>query len=98
MKHYKEFEKEYIGSSDIASLTVRAPMQVETLDFLSDGEYDAYICSGNDVEIGNHYELVFTCKSWAKIYDDEGLVKELHGKFIDFYRAGSFGCIIHIHD
>lgn len=110
MKNYKEFEKEFIGASDGASLILRGSPNREKLNyetwereslkylhFGADGVYNAYIVNGKDVEIGKHYEKVVSFKEWLKIYDDDGLTKHfrLHGT-IDIYRAGEFGCIIHL--
>ena len=50
-KFYKNFKKVYIGTSDIASLTVRSVFDVYNLSFGEDGAYSAYECFG-DVEIG----------------------------------------------
>lgn len=60
MKMYKDFPKVYIGESDIASLTLRTPVDAHVLKFGSDGYYKAYIVNG-EAEIGNHYKLDFTC-------------------------------------
>lgn len=98
-KFYKDFEKVYIGTSDIASLTVRSVFDVHNLSFGEDGAYSAYECFG-DVEIGGNYSKVFSGKSWIKIYDDSELVYNKHFDefpFFDIYRAGNFGCIIHWH-
>lgn len=99
---YKNFSQKYIGESDIASLTLRSPEGVFNLHFGGDGRYFAYICKGADVEIGDHYQLVYTAPLWLKIYDDTELVLNLHadelnGKIFDIYRAGDYGCIIHCH-
>ena len=98
-KFYKDFKKVYIGTSDIASLTVRSVFDVHNLSFGEDGAYSAYECFG-DVEIGEHYSKVFSGKTWLKIYDDSELVYSKHFDefpFFDIYRAGNYGCIIHWH-
>ena len=108
MKSYKEFDKEYIGTSDSASLILCGcpydckieDMEKESLKYLNfgeDGSYYAYIIKENDVEIGNHYKKVVSFKNWLKIYDDFELAKcfRINGR-IDIYRAGEFGCIIHL--
>ncbi|MBO5416740.1 MAG: hypothetical protein J6A83_08945 [Clostridia bacterium] len=104
MKKYKDFEKVYIGSSDIASLTVRSVQTVATLNFIEDGSYHAYECFG-EVEIGSHYTKVFSGKTWLTIYDDEGRTYKHHSwnqnteyPLVDIYRSGDFGCIIHWHN
>lgn len=99
MKNYKEFQKIHIGSSGIASLTLRSCGNVAPLDFGEDGSYSAYECFG-DVAIGEHYEKVFSGESWLKIFDDDMLRYDKRGgeyKHIDIYRAGEMGCIIHWH-
>ena len=100
MKHYKSFERIYIGSSDIGSLTVRSVHDVAPLHFGKDGSYFAYVCFGEDIEIGEHYEHFFSGKTWLKIYDDTGLVYDEYQPVgeVDIYRAGEMGCIIHWHD
>ncbi len=95
MKSYKSFNKAFIGASDIASLTVRSCGKVAVLNFGSDGSYHAYIVKG-EAEIGTHYELVFECENWLKVYDDCDLTYGCLGKTIKIYRAGDFGCIIQI--
>ena len=102
MKSYKDFEKMYIGESDIASLTMVgfAPEQgltAQLLHFGGDNAYSAYIVDEPDVEIGAHYSLVSSFDSWLKIYDDMGLVFERCSDKIEVYRAGEYGCIIHLH-
>lgn len=101
MKSYRDFEKQFIGTSDIASLTVRSGMKIGSIDFGEDGCYSAYICFGDDVEIGEHYSRVFEGSgAWLKIYDDFGLAFEQYTEFIkcSIYVAGNFGCIIHFHN
>lgn len=101
MKSYKDFEKIYIGCSDIGSLVVRSPYAVREMFFAGDGEYEAYECFG-ECEIPEHYNLVFSGRAWLKIYDDN---KKTYDRFVpnscnkfDIYRAGDFGCIIHWHN
>jgi hypothetical protein len=99
MTSYKDFGKTYIGDSDIAALTIRTVEGVYDLCFGGDNSYYAYVCEG-DVEIGEHYKKVFSGDTWIKIYDDQGLTFNRYagyGKTIDIYRAGEYGCIIHIH-
>lgn len=100
MKTYKDFEKQYIGSSDIASLILvgcaENGLQLTKLPFGEDGTYWAYIVDENDVEIGAHYKEETTFRSWLKIYDDSEKTYEVSAKEIRIYRAGDFGCIIHL--
>ena len=100
MKTYKDFEKQYIGSSDIASLILAGYKEREgittiPLHFGQDGSYSAYIVEG-ETEIGSHYEKRAEFESWMKIYDDEELIKSFNGKKMIVYRAAEMGCIIQI--
>lgn len=100
MKNYKDFEKQYIGDSDIASLILAGCQEGKgfvtfPLHFGQDGNYSAYIIEGEAI-IGSHYEKRVEFDSWLKIYDDEGLVKDFRGKKIIVYRAAEMGCIIQI--
>lgn len=95
MKNYKDFEKVFIGDSDIASLTLRSPMEATVLNFGEDNSYKAYIVEGN-AEIGEHYDKVYECNNWLKIYDDDGLSAEFDADYIAVYRAGEMGCIIQL--
>lgn len=97
MRDYHDYEKKFIGSSDIAALIVVAPtkegLSSKIIEFGEDGNYRAYIVDG-EAEIESHYELVFECKSWLKIYDDEELTFKESGSRFKIFRAGDFGCII----
>lgn len=99
MKTYKDFEKQYIGDSDVASLILvgcgKNGLNLKELHFGQDASYHAYIVEG-EAEIGSHYYKVAEFESWMKIYDDEGLVKRFNGKQIIVYRAAEMGCIIQI--
>lgn len=102
MKNYKDFEKIFLGGSDIASLTMRSVFDVAILRFGKDGAYNAYECFGDDVTIGEHYRAVFDGNTWLTIYDDDGKVYDAHhpNDFakVTVYRAGEHGCIIHWHN
>lgn len=99
-QHYKDFCKEYIGESDIASLILvgcgKKRLLLKELGFDGDDSYSAYIVDGGDVVIGSHYEKVAEFHSWMKVYDDYNMVKEFHANKIIVYRAGGFGCIIQL--
>ena len=102
MKNYKDFSREYIGSSDIASLVMvgckdNVGAVAELLRFGKDGDYSAYVCEG-EVSIGDHYELVAEFNTWLKIYDDEKLIRKFKGRAIRIYRAGQEGVIVNILD
>lgn len=100
MRTYKDFKKEYIGSSDIASLILAGcdnnGLSLRELHFGGDGSYNAYIVDDDLEEIPGHYHKVAEFESWLKIYDDDGLVYSLNGEKIIVYRAADFGCIIQI--
>lgn len=97
MKNYKEYEKRFIGSSDIAALILvgcdENGLKTSTLDFGEDGSYMAYVVD-EDAEIGAHYKKVADFKHWLKIYDDDELTYRVNAQEINIYRAGDFGCII----
>lgn len=101
MKSYKDFEKIYIGCSDIGSLIIRSPHMTKEMFFGSDSRYEAYECFG-EVEIPKHYDLIYSGRTWLRIYDDN---EKSYYRFrpkeytrFDIYRAGDFGCIIHWHN
>lgn len=99
MKNYKDYEKEFIGSSDIATLILAGcgedGVKISTLHFGSDGTYRAYIVD-QDTEIPDHYKLVDEFESWLKIYDDEELTYKAYAREIKVYRAAEMGCIIQV--
>ena len=74
MKNYKDYEKQCIGCSDIASLILRGintndELELKALKFGGDGVYWAYIVDA-DTEIPEHYTQVAEFKYWMQIYDD----------------------------
>lgn len=89
---YKE-KTYFIGSSDIASLTVRFPTKAETLDFGMDGEYAAHFVA-NDEDVPPHYHKVMSGERWCKVYDDYGLTTDIEADEIDIYQAGEMGALI----
>lgn len=106
MKSYKDFEKIYIGYSDIGDLIIKNMDKVEILHFPCDGEYHAYhvqTLSCNNVKIPSHYHKVMSGTGELKIYDDKQLTYrqacflDVKANHWDIYRAGDFGCIIHWH-
>ena len=101
MKTYKDFEKQYIGSSDIAALIMSGyrngdGLVAEILSFGEDNVYDAYIVTDPKAEIGCHYSKVASFNNWLKIYDDTGLSYNVEGSEINIYRSEMYGCIIQI--
>lgn len=99
MKSYKEFEKTYIGDSDIAALVLvgcdKTSIVSQILNFGEDGTYKAYVVD-SDTEIGNHYVERYRFNHWLKIYDDDGYTAEFKADLIIVYRAGEMGCIIQL--
>lgn len=93
--NYKFYEKKHIGSSDIASLTLRFPSKAEVINFGGDGSFYAYVVDEN-AEIGSHYTLEASGESWIKIYDDNGLSFDAYAEKINIYTAGGYGCIIQL--
>lgn len=101
-KNYKDFEKIFIGESDISQLTLRyfnnidKKVELDSLHFGEDGDYNAYLIQDEeDVEIPEHYHLVFDKQvSWIDIIDDMGIIAFDCPANIKIYRAGDFGCII----
>jgi hypothetical protein len=104
MKTYKDFGKEYIGCSDIASLIMvgcrgREGLKTEALRFGEDGCYKAYVihqAEDEEIKIESHYTKVATFNHWLKLYDDDGLTFKTTAKEINIYRGGDFGCIIQV--
>lgn len=102
MKSYKEFEKIYIGGSDIACLVLvgckvnekgeSLGAFTELLHFGEDGSYTAYYVR-EPCEIGEHYKKVASFNGWLRIYSDFDRTFNEYGDF-NIYRAGDFGCII----
>lgn len=99
MKTYRDFEKQVIGGSDSAVLTLTGStnggVKSEVLHFGSDGYYTAYIVD-EPCDIPSHYEKEASFKNWMKIFDDDGQTGTFEATEINVYRAGSFGCIIEL--
>lgn len=99
MRSYKEYEKKYIGMSDIANLILAGSsdngLRLTALHFGMDNDYYAYIVD-SDAEIGEHYTKVAEFKGWLRIYDDSFLTREINADKISIYRAGEMGCIIQL--
>ena len=102
MKDYHDFEKVYIGSSDIATvitvgMSTEGPFKTDSISFGSDGVYTAYFVN-EEIEIPTHYRLVNEFAYWLKIYDDRKCtlyIRAAKGKTIKIYQAGMFGCLIY---
>lgn len=100
MKTYKNYPKNYIGSSDIASLVMAGYRKnqglcLEALHFGGDGSYYAYIVDA-DAIIGDHYKKIADFNAWLKIYDDDELTACYKAESIIVYRAREHGCIIQL--
>ena len=84
---YKEYNKEYIGSSDYSSLIlVGCENGVKTfaLNFGEDSNYYAYIVD-NKAHIGSHYMKVAEFTAWLKMDLFIGLRRMLFG-YIELVR------------
>lgn len=96
MKNYKDYEKTYIGTSDIAKLVCvgfdRDNLKSDFIRFVEDNDYYAYIVD-NDTEIPERYELVAEYDTWCKIYDDTKMTVSFDCP-IKIYRCGKYGVII----
>lgn len=110
MTNYKAYGKTYIGSSDIASLTISTCGLDEFNEtnaktwglfnlnfgaFGDDGSYYAYVVN-DAAEIGANYREVVRGRNWVRIYDDNGMTFYAHAREIVVYRAGEMGCIIQL--
>lgn len=99
MKSYRDYDKDYIGSSDVAAVTMIGPCDCElvarVIKFGGDGDYNAYIVD-EKAKIGEHYEEVARFNIWAKVVDDSAIQREFHADEIVVYRAGLYGCIIQL--
>lgn len=97
MRDYHEYEKSYIGESDIATLIFvgcgENGIKATPIYFGEDGRYLAYIVDSK-AKIGGHYELKEEFDTWLRIYDDRGLTQVFRAKKIRVYQAGMRGCII----
>lgn len=97
---YKLCNKEYIGSSDRAMLTLTG-LDSDNKEFLyelafgEDNTYNAYIAYEN-TDIGEHYKKVVEFFSYMEISDDDGFVTEYKADKICVYRAGEMGCVIQL--
>lgn len=98
MKNYKDFEKVFIGDSDVAALIVAGNvagegLKTHILKFGGDGAYYAYIID-EQCEIPAHYEKVAVFNGWMRVYDDEALRRKFYAEKITIFRAGDYGCIV----
>ena len=101
MKNYKKKEI-LLGESDIATLILAGcgdnGVITHALNFNCDGAYTAYLCDA-DQEVPSHYEKVWECHTWLKVYDDSELMQTIENMIerkIEVYRAGNYGCLIRL--
>ena len=103
-KSYKKKGKS-LGGSDSAMLTVVGgqddptgykPSVADVIQYGGDGEYSAWIVEDSEVEIPDHYHLVFTAIHYLNVYDDYSLVYKARADVINIYRAGERGTIIQL--
>ena len=106
MKTYKDYPKISLGYSDIATLIVvgcdkwdherHSCLKIDEIHYGGDDFYEAYLVTDKDAEIGAHYEKIYECESWLKIYDDDTCVFKSDFKYnrFEIYRAGYYGTII----
>lgn len=93
---YYNYPKVYIGGSDRAKLIWTSWNGVGFIDFVEDGEYDAYVVD-ESANIGLHYYLVASGTKWLTVYDDNGLTYKVdHITAWRIYRAGDKGCVIQL--
>ena len=85
--------KIYLGSSDVASLTIRHPQGVAVLGFEEDSNYYAYVVNDSSI-IPAHYKRVISCTGWLWIFDDDGQKTTFEGDNITIWRAGMRSCIV----
>lgn len=101
MKTYKDFEKIFIGNSDIGTLILAGFVDgkgivTDKLIFRHDDFYYAYVVYEKDVQIGEYYHDVARFNYWVRIYDDNGLGKEFEADKIIIWRDEEIGCIIQL--
>lgn len=74
-----DYKKEcvYLGSSDIAALTITGcttdGVKADILHFGGDGSYSAYVLRNNNHLIPSHYKLVMSFKFFCNFYDKENV-------------------------
>lgn len=100
MKNYKEYNKTWIGESDVAALILvgcgeDGMLQSTVLKFGGDDAYLAYVVD-EEASIGSHYKKVAEFWSWMSIYDDSERTARFKAQKICVYRAGEYGCIIQL--
>jgi hypothetical protein len=94
---YKDFEKVFVGVSDVASLVFRFCDHVEVVNFGGDSAYYAYLIP-EGCRLTNRYEEVASGIWWLSVYDDTHRTLNIHcgPKPIRVYRAGGYGLAIEV--
>lgn len=89
-KSFEEARKEREIDHDASIL------KIQEIRFGVDGFYEAYLVTDKNAKIGAHYEKVYECDSWLKIYDDDTRVFQSDYEYNHFeiYRAANYGMII----
>lgn len=100
MKNYKDFNKKFIGESDVAALIMvgcrgSSGLVTEPLYFGADNSYYAYIID-EQTAVPEHYSKVAEFNHWFKIYDDQRLTTKIVADVIEVYQAGNFGVLIRV--
>ena len=112
MKSYKEYERQFIGDSDIAALifvgTTKDGLKANILNFGSDGRYNAYVVD-EIVKMTVQENTYLTSNSFRMTEQRDIFLREsvqrrkasycsgnMRTDKIRVYRAGDFGCIIQL--
>lgn len=95
MKNHHDYDKVNLGSSDIASVILRAPGKLSELHFGFDGSYSAYLVD-EECEVPESYALEFETEHWLDVYDDNRRTLHVHADKIKVFSRGNGGCIIQI--
>ena len=95
-KTYKDYPKQYIGLSDIASLTLRFcnSKSAKIIQFNEDNDYYAYVVT-EKIKLPSHYSLIASGKNWLYIYDDSSRSFRISAPVIRVYRCGNYGVLIY---
>ena len=93
--NYKEYNKIYIGETDVAGFIFKSPNKLVELHTGSDGAFDAYLVDGK-CDIPRHYSLWEKFNDWLWIYDDTERTAKIISKNIEVYTAGKRGILIKV--
>lgn len=100
MKDYKDFNKTFIGESDVGALIMvgcrgSSGLVAEPLRFGADDSYYGRIVDEHTA-VPEHYSKVAEFNHWFKIYDDQRLTTKITADVIEVYQAGNFGVLIRV--